>query len=52
MLITFNCGVGMIVCVAAKDEQTTLDTLTDLGETVFSIGALVSADGKPKVNYI
>lgn len=52
MLITFNCGVGMVVCVAAEDEQTTLDSLTDLGETVFSIGELVSADGKPKVNYL
>jgi phosphoribosylformylglycinamidine cyclo-ligase len=52
MLITFNCGVGMIVCVAAEDEQATLDSLTDLGETVFSLGELVAADGKPKVNYL
>ncbi|MDP3838205.1 MAG: phosphoribosylformylglycinamidine cyclo-ligase, partial [Methylococcales bacterium] len=52
MLTTFNCGVGMIVCVAAEDEQATLDALTALGETVFSLGELVAADGKPKVNYL
>jgi phosphoribosylformylglycinamidine cyclo-ligase len=52
MLITFNCGVGMIVCVAAEDEQATLASLTDLGERVFVIGELVAADGKPKVNYL
>ncbi len=52
MLTTFNCGVGMIVCVAAEDEQATLNILTDLGETVFSLGELIAAEGKPKVNYL
>jgi phosphoribosylformylglycinamidine cyclo-ligase len=52
MLITFNCGVGMIVCVAPEDEQLTLQRLSDLGETVFTIGELVPAEGKPKVNYL
>jgi phosphoribosylformylglycinamidine cyclo-ligase len=52
MLTTFNCGVGMIVCVAAEDEQLTLDTLTGLGETVFSLGELIADEGKPKVNYL
>jgi phosphoribosylformylglycinamidine cyclo-ligase len=52
MLTTFNCGVGMIVCVAAEDEQLTLETLTGLGETVFSLGELITAEGKPKVNYL
>lgn len=52
MLITFNCGVGMIVCVAPEDEQATLKKLSELGETVFTLGELVAADGKPKVNYL
>ncbi len=51
MLITFNCGIGMIVCIAPEDEQTTLDTLSQLGETAFVIGELVEAAGKPAVNY-
>lgn len=52
MLTTFNCGVGMIICVAAEDEQATLDSLTQLGETVFTLGELVAAEGKPQVNYL
>ncbi|MDD5410970.1 MAG: AIR synthase-related protein, partial [Methylobacter sp.] len=51
MLTTFNCGVGMIVCVAAEDEKATLETLTQLGETVFAIGELVESAGKPEVKY-
>jgi len=51
MLTTFNCGIGMIVCVAAEDEQATLDTLTALGETVYPIGKLITGEGKPKVVY-
>ena len=38
MLKTFNCGVGMIVCIAAKDETETLTMLESLGETAFVIG--------------
>ena len=52
MLITFNCGIGMIVCVAAEDEQATLETLIELGETAFTIGELVKSEGKPEVSYI
>jgi phosphoribosylformylglycinamidine cyclo-ligase len=52
MLTTFNCGIGMIVCVAPEDEDAALETLTSLGETVFAIGELVASEGKPKVAYI
>ena len=52
MLITFNCGIGMIVCVAAEDEPATLATLAQLGETAFTIGELVESDGKPEVIYL
>ncbi|MDD2724098.1 MAG: phosphoribosylformylglycinamidine cyclo-ligase [Methylovulum sp.] len=51
MLTTFNCGVGMIVCVAPENEAVTLETLTSLGETVFILGELVTGDGKPGVVY-
>jgi len=51
MLTTFNCGIGMIVCVAAEDESATLATLAQLGETAFTIGGLVGSGGKPKVIY-
>ncbi len=52
MLTTFNCGIGMIVCVAPEDEHATLRTLSQLGETAFTIGELVESEGKPEVNYL
>ncbi len=52
MLTTFNCGIGMIVCMAAEDEKATLETLRTQGETAFSIGELIAAEGKPTVRYI
>ncbi|SJM96548.1 phosphoribosylformylglycinamidine cyclo-ligase [Crenothrix polyspora] len=51
MLITFNCGIGMIVCVAPEDEKLTLATLQAHGETAFSIGKLMPSNGKPTVRY-
>lgn len=52
MLVTFNCGIGMIVCVAPEDEQATLESLKNSGETAFVIGELVASKGKPEVYYI
>ena len=52
MLKTFNCGIGMIVCVASEDEAGTLDMLTQSGETAFSIGDIVAGAGKPAVQYV
>lgn len=51
MLTTFNCGIGMIVCVAANDEVKTMDNLSRQGETVFAIGEIVTSSGKPEVVY-
>jgi phosphoribosylformylglycinamidine cyclo-ligase len=51
MLTTFNCGIGMIVCVAPEDEQAALESLASLGETVYPIGKLIAGEGKPKVVY-
>lgn len=52
MLITFNCGIGMIVCVDANDEQETLRRLAQQGETVFSIGEIVSSVDQRRVIYV
>jgi phosphoribosylformylglycinamidine cyclo-ligase len=51
MLTTFNCGIGMIVCVAADDIQATLEHLIAAGESAVVIGELVAAEGKPSVEY-
>lgn len=51
MLTTFNCGIGMIVCVAAEDVAMTIKVLQDQGETVFAIGSCVDGNGTAKVTY-
>ncbi|MDG0980625.1 MAG: phosphoribosylformylglycinamidine cyclo-ligase [Halieaceae bacterium] len=45
MLRTFNCGVGMIVCVSADALDTTLATLRAEGETAWQIGTIAERDG-------
>ncbi len=44
MLRTFNCGVGMIVVVAAEDAEKVTSVLTAEGETVFALGRMVARD--------
>jgi len=51
MLQTFNCGIGMIVCVGPDDEAVALDLLRNQGEMVFRIGEVVAGEGEPRVNY-
>ena len=51
MLTTFNCGIGMIVCVAPEDEALTLDTLAQQGETAYTLGEVVESEGNPAIIY-
>ena len=52
MLTTFNCGIGMIVCVAKQDVEQTLAILAAQGETAFLLGEVITNhDGKAKVVY-
>jgi phosphoribosylformylglycinamidine cyclo-ligase len=37
----FNCGIGMIIVVAAADADRAMQILSSEGETVFQIGAVV-----------
>ncbi|MBL4783647.1 MAG: phosphoribosylformylglycinamidine cyclo-ligase [Porticoccaceae bacterium] len=52
MLKTFNCGIGMVVCVAKDDTDAVLAQLKESGETAFIIGDISQADGEPRVNYL
>jgi len=52
MLKTFNCGIGMVVCVAEENVEPILAQLKASGETAFVIGDIAHADGDPKVNYL
>ncbi len=40
MYRTFNCGIGMVLCVAAEDAATALSSLQQAGETVWQIGQI------------
>lgn len=41
---TFNCGIGMVVCVAAEAASATRAELEAAGETVFTIGQIAGAN--------
>jgi phosphoribosylformylglycinamidine cyclo-ligase len=44
----FNCGIGMVVVVAASDAKRAADLLGRAGETVYEIGTIEAAPGEPK----
>lgn len=50
MYRTFNCGIGMIVCVAPEDAQTALDCLKEQGETAWTIGRIAQGSGPAMVD--
>jgi phosphoribosylformylglycinamidine cyclo-ligase len=53
MYRTFNCGIGMIVCVPEHDAQNALSMLEDMGETAFIIGSIekATANAEPFVEF-
>ena len=52
MLVTFNCGVGMVLCVAVDDVKQTLSILNQAGEQAWIIGAIKSStESDPYVEY-
>jgi phosphoribosylformylglycinamidine cyclo-ligase len=49
MLRTFNCGVGMVVCIAAEDADKAITLLQEQGENVWRLGNIAAHDGAPCV---
>jgi phosphoribosylformylglycinamidine cyclo-ligase len=49
MLRTFNCGIGMVVCVAEKDVEAALSLLAAAGEQAWRLGRIEAAAGRPTV---
>jgi phosphoribosylformylglycinamidine cyclo-ligase len=49
MLRTFNCGVGMVVCVAEEQAEQALSLLQSMGETAWRLGRIDATDGAPTV---
>jgi phosphoribosylformylglycinamidine cyclo-ligase len=52
MYRTFNCGIGMVVCVAAGDAPAAIEHLTAHGEDARLIGQIESASGAPEVRLV
>lgn len=51
MLRTFNCGVGMVVCLAPEDVEPALEQLRAAGEEVWVMGQIEASDEVPAVVY-
>ena len=52
MLKTFNCGVGLVLCVARCERDNALSRLTEAGEQPWVIGEIARRDeGGPGVVY-
>ena len=48
---TFNCGVGMIVCVEASNVDKALELLNQNGETAWEIGEIQERGSKLALHY-
>jgi phosphoribosylformylglycinamidine cyclo-ligase len=46
---TFNCGVGMVVCVGEGEAEPTLERLRAAGEQAWVLGEIRSGSGAPAV---
>ena len=52
MLKTFNCGIGMVICLAPEDIDAAITLLTAAGETVYTIGRVIKgSDAQSHVIY-
>ena len=53
LLRTFNCGIGMVVCVPAETANRATEILRQQGETVYRIGEIAHCDCEaPCVRYL
>jgi len=43
---TFNCGIGLVICVSQEDKKKTMDHLTGIGETVWETGIVTTGKSK------
>jgi phosphoribosylformylglycinamidine cyclo-ligase len=48
-LATFNCGIGMVVIVAAEDASAVAAKLSEMGERVLTLGAVTSRTDEPVI---
>ena len=46
MYRTFNCGVGMVLCVASQDAENALGVLAGSGQTAWKIGEVCAGENR------
>jgi phosphoribosylformylglycinamidine cyclo-ligase len=51
MLRTFNCGIGMVICVSPENVALTLELLRASGEQPVQIGSIFAASAPASVAY-
>lgn len=50
---TFNCGIGMVVCVSKNDAKRATELLQAAGETVYTLGTIESTEtAKPYIELV
>ena len=49
MYRTFNCGVGMVLCVPSDQASTCIELLNAAGETAWKLGQIEAGQGQPAV---
>ncbi len=49
MYRTFNCGIGMVLCLPPAEAATALDLLADAGEAAWEIGVIEAGTGPARV---
>ena len=49
MFRTFNCGIGMVICVTSADENNAFHCLEESGETVYRIGEIIESPRKSAI---
>ena len=50
MYRTFNCGMGMVICVAQDQAEQAMETLRASGEAPWIVGRIELAEGdEPRV---
>jgi phosphoribosylformylglycinamidine cyclo-ligase len=48
----FNCGIGMVLVVAAQDAERASAALRAAGETVYTIGSIEAGQGEPVARVV
>jgi phosphoribosylformylglycinamidine cyclo-ligase len=48
---TFNCGVGMVLCVPAAQEAKCIELLNAAGETAWKLGQIETSQGQASVSF-